>query len=115
MVMEYVQALEPLYGGEFSTSGIVSLSLGIALLILSNAFAYALKKAFNIPNYYGRLLGGIVLLVLSMLLTLSTSSTYRFRGAFTFAMAQIIIGALDVINYKSGWNQPIVTPTIGCY
>lgn len=112
--MEYVQALEPFYGGEYSTTGIVTLSLGIALLVLSNAFAYALIKAFKIPSYYGRLLGGIVLLILSMLLTLSTSSVFRFRGAFTFAIGEIIIGGLDVISGKSGWTEPVVTPTVGC-
>ncbi|ALG96776.1 hypothetical protein [Acidianus bottle-shaped virus 2 strain ABV2] len=112
--MEFVEPIAPLYGGEYSTSGIVSLSVGVALLILSNAFAYALVKAFSLDNYYGRLLGGIVLLVLSMLLTLSTSSLDKFRGAFTFALGEIIIGGLDVINDKNGWTYPVVTPTVGC-
>ncbi|ABP73418.1 hypothetical protein [Acidianus bottle-shaped virus] len=112
--MEYVEPLAPLYGGEYSTTGIVTLSVGIALLVLANAFAYALVKAFGIQSYYGRLLGGIVLLVLSMLLTLSTNSINKFRGAFTFAIGEIIIGGLDVINDKSGWSQPVVSPTVGC-
>lgn len=112
--MEYVESLAPLYGGEYSSSGIVTLSVGIALLVLANAFAYALIKAFGIESYYGRLLGGIVLLVLSMLLTLSTNSVAKFRGSFTFAIGEIIIGGLDVINNKSGWSQPVVTPTVGC-
>jgi len=98
----------------FSENGIVNLGIGITLLVLANALSYLIVKSFNIQSYYGRFLGGIIIMFLVLLLSLSTEYVNRFRSALLFGIGEVIIGALDIINNKLSSSQPLLIPDPGC-
>jgi cadmium resistance protein CadD (predicted permease) len=98
----------------FSQSGIVYLIVGIAILVVSNALAYLLVKSFNIQNYFGRFLGGVIILFITLLLSLSTNDTVKFRVSALFGIGEIIIGALDIISNKLSTSLPLLIPDPGC-
>jgi len=100
--------------GIISETGIVALAVGLAMLILGNGLAYLIVKSFNLKNYYGRFLGGIIILFFTMLLSLSTNSFVRFRASVFFAIGEIIIGALDIISNKLSTSLPLLIPDPGC-
>jgi len=108
--------LEPVQVGytTFSESGVIGLIIGITMLILSNALAYLVIKSFNLKSYYGRFLGGVIILFFTLLLSLSTDSTFRFRSAGLFGIGEIIIGALDIINNRLNTNLALLIPDPGC-
>jgi len=108
--------LEPVQIGytSFSEGGVVALVIGIALLILSNALAYLIVKSFKLKSYYGRFLGGVIILFFTLLLSLSTDNTFKFKSSALFGIGEIIIGALDIINYRLNTNLPLLIPDPGC-
>jgi len=108
--------LEPIQIGitPFSESGVVNLIIGIAILILSNALAYLIVKSFNLQNYYGRFLGGVIILFFTLLLSLSTEDVFRFKSTALFGIGEIIIGALDIINNRLNTSLPLLIPDPGC-
>jgi len=108
--------LEPVQVGytTFSEGGVVNLIIGIFILILSNALAYLVVKSFNLKSYYGRFLGGVIILFFTFLLSLSTDSTFRFKQSALFGVGEIIIGALDIINNRLNTNLPLLIPDPGC-
>ena len=104
-----------IYGYEtFSESGIVYLVVGLAILILSNALAYLIIKSFNLKAYYGRFLGGIIILFVTLLLSLSTNQAFKFKSSALFGIGEIVIGGLDVINNSLKTQLPILIPDPGC-
>jgi len=98
----------------FSENGIVNLGVGITILILANALSYLIIKSFNLQSYYGRFLGGIIIMFIVLLLSLSTEYVMRFRSALLFGIGEVIIGALDIINNKISSSQPLLIPDPGC-
>jgi hypothetical protein len=98
----------------FSESGIVNLIVGIAILVVSNSLAYLLVKSFNLQNYFGRFLGGIIILFITLLLSLSTHDTAKFRASALFGIGEIIIGTLDIISNKLSTSLPLLIPDPGC-
>ncbi|ALG96847.1 hypothetical protein [Acidianus bottle-shaped virus 3 strain ABV3] len=98
----------------FSESGIVSILIGVAMTVLSNAFAYLLVKAFNLKCYYGRFLGGVIILALTMLLSLSSNGLKRYRGMVLFGIGEMLVGGLDIISYAENISQPILIPDPTC-
>ena len=98
----------------FSENGIVNLGIGITLLILANALSYLIVKSFNIPSYYGRFLGGVIIMFIVLMLSLSTEYVNRFKSALLFGIGEVIIGALDIINNKLSSSQPLLIPDPGC-
>jgi hypothetical protein len=99
---------------QFTENGIVNLGVGVTLLILANALSYLIVKSFNIPSYYGRFLGGIIIMFIVLMLSLSTEYVNRFRSALLFGIGEVIIGALDIINNKISSSQPLLIPDPGC-
>jgi len=108
--------LEPIKAGitPFSQSGIVYLIVGITILILSNALAYLIVKSFNLQPYYGRFLGGVIILFFTLLLSLSTEDVFKFKASALFGIGEIVIGGLDIINNRLSTNLPILIPDPGC-
>ncbi len=102
------------YGFEFSESGITTLTLCLAITVLSNAFAYLLVKSFNVAHYYGRFIGGVVILILTLLLTLASNSLKKYKGIAMFGIGEILVGILDIISYVENLNQPILIPDVNC-
>jgi len=101
-------------GETYSESGVINLLTGIAILVLSNGLAYLIIKSFNIQNYYGRFLGGIIILFFTLLLSLSTEYAFRFRASALFGLGEIIIGILDIISNKLSSSLPLLIPDPGC-
>ena len=83
--------LEPVQVGytTFSEGGVVNLIIGIFILILSNALAYLIVKSFNLKSYYGRFLGGVIILFFTLLLSLSTDNAFRFKSAGLFGIGAV--------------------------
>ena len=108
--------LEPIQVGvtPFSEGGVINLVVGIGLLVLANALAYLIVKSFNLPNYYGRFLGGVIILFFTLLLSLSTESAFRFKSAGLFGIGEIIIGGLDIISNRLSTSLPLLIPDPGC-
>jgi hypothetical protein len=109
-------SLEPVQEGytTFSEGGVVSLIIGIFILILSNALAYLIVKSFNLQAYYGRFLGGVIILFFTLLLSLSTDNAFRFKSAGLFGIGEIIIGGLDIISNRLSTTLPLLIPDPGC-
>jgi len=101
-------------GSGFSEAGLIYLAVGIAILILSNALAYLIIKSFNLTNYYGRFLGGVIILFFALLLSLSTESFVRFKSAVIFGLGEIIIGLMDIISDRLSTSLPLLIPDPGC-
>jgi len=101
-------------GSGVSESGIIALAVGIAILILSNGLAYLIIKSFNLTNYYGRFLGGVIILFFTLLLTLSTERYAKFKSAVVFGLGEIIIGLLDIISDRLSTTLPLLIPDPGC-
>jgi hypothetical protein len=114
--MSNIRLLEPYYDAvpAFSSGGLVYLLVGLVILILSNAVTYLLIKSFNLKSDYGRFLGGVIILFITFLLTLSTNDDYKFRSALLFGLGEIIIGGLDIINYRLNSSLPLLIPDPGC-
>jgi len=114
MLPQYVT--EPLvYSGvSFGEGGIVFLLVGLVILVMSNALSYLLIKSFNLNADYGRFLGGVIIMFITFLLTLSTNDDYKFRSALLFGLGEIIIGGLDIINDKLSTSLPLLIPDPGC-
>jgi len=110
----YLDAFYVAPGGTFSSTGIVFLLIGLAVLIMSNALAYLIVKSFNIANYFGRFLGGVIILFISLILSMSTEQTERFRAVALFGLGEIIVGTLDIINNKLSTSLPLLIPDPGC-
>jgi hypothetical protein len=108
--------LEPVQIGytPFSEGGIVNLIIGIFILILSNALAYLIVKSFNLQPYYGRFLGGVIILFFTLLLSLSTDNAFRFKSAGLFGIGEIVIGGLDIISNRLSTTLPLLIPDPGC-
>jgi len=108
--------LEPIQVGyeTFSQGGAISLIIGVFILILSNALAYLIERTFKLKPYYGRFLAGIIILFFTMMLSLSTDASFRFRTSALFGIGEIIIGALDVINNRLNTTLPLLIPDPGC-
>jgi hypothetical protein len=102
------------YPQTYSQSGIINLIVGVSILVLSNGLAYLLVKSFNLPSYYGRFLGGIIILFFTLLLALSTDQTARFKSAGFFGIGEILIGGLDIISNRLSTNLPLLIPDPGC-
>jgi hypothetical protein len=101
-------------GSGVSEIGIILLAVGLAILVLSNGLAYLIVKSFNLQPYYGRFLGGVIILFFALLLSLSTQSFVRFKSAFIFGLGEIIIGALDIVSNRISTNLPLLIPDPGC-
>jgi len=114
MLAQYLPIEEGTIAGEFTEGGIVNLGIGIAILVLANALSYLIIKSFNLKSYYGRFLGGIIIIFFVLMLSLSTSNTNRFKSAMVFGIGEVIIGALDIINNKISTSQPLLIPDPGC-
>ena len=114
MLAEYLPIEEGTIAGDFTEGGIVNLGIGVSILILANALAYLIVKSFNLQNYYGRFLGGVIIIFFALLLSLSTSMTKRFKSAMIFGLGEVIIGALDIINNKVSTSEPLLIPDPGC-
>ncbi len=108
--------LEPVQVGytAFSEGGVVNLIIGIFMLILSNALAYLIVKSFNLKSYYGRFLGGVIILFFTLLLSLSTDNAFRFKSAGLFGIGEIIIGGLDIMSNRLSTTLPLLIPDPGC-
>jgi hypothetical protein len=106
--------VEPTVIESFTEGGIISFGIGLFLLILSNALSYLLVKSFGIQSYYGRFIGGIMILFISLLLSSSTDFSIKFKSAFLFGMGEIIIGVLNIINDRLSSSLPLLVPDPGC-
>jgi hypothetical protein len=107
---------ELIYGtGEvYSQSGIINLVVGVSILVLSNGLAYLLVKTFKLPSYYGRFIGGIIIIFFTLLLALSTDNTDRFKSSGFFGIGEILIGGLDIISNRLSTSLPLLIPDPGC-
>jgi len=112
--MSGVVLFDPVTGESYSESGVINLLTGIAVLVLSNGLAYLIVKSFNLKNYYGRFLGGVIIIFFTLLLSLSTEYTVRFKVSALFGLGEIIIGALDIISNKLSSSLPLLIPDPGC-
>jgi len=112
--MSGVVLFDPVTGETYSESGVINILTGLAILILSNGLAYLIVKSFNLKNYYGRFLGGIIVLFITLLLSLSTEYTVRFRTSALFGLGEIVIGTLDIISNKLSSSLPLLVPDPGC-
>jgi len=101
-------------GETYSQSGIINLIVGVSILVLSNGLAYLLVKSFNLRSYYGRFLGGIIIIFFTLLLALSTDETDRFKSAGFFGIGEILIGGLDIISNRLSTSLPLLIPDPGC-
>jgi hypothetical protein len=101
-------------GSGFSETGVIALAVGLAILVLSNGLAYLIIKSFNLQSYYGRFLGGVIILFFTLLLSLSTESFVRFKSAVIFGLGEIIIGTLDIVSDRLSTSLPLLIPDPGC-
>ena len=114
MLAQYLPIEEGSVAEQFTEGGIVNLGIGIAILVLANALSYLIVKSFNFQYYYGRFIGGIVIIFFTLLLSLSTNRVNRFKSAMVFGLGEVIIGGLDIINNKISTSEPLLIPDPGC-
>jgi len=109
-----IEFLPEQYTTPFSEGGVIYLVVGLAILILSNGLAYLIVKSFNLHSYYGRFLGGVIILFFTLLLSLSTNNAFKFKSSALFGLGEIIIGGLDIISNRLSTNLPLLIPDPGC-
>jgi len=98
----------------FSEGGAENFGIGLFMLILANALSYLIVKSLGIASYYGRFIGGLIILFFSILISSSTNFSYKFKASLLFGLGEIIMGALTIINDRIGTSLPLLVPDPGC-